>query len=474
MPPRALSPITRRILLVFLLGSGVLFTIAGSVRLWLDYRDRTESYRLRLEETLSLLAAPAAHALADGDLRQLHAGLDPVIGLSGVLRVDVLDGRRQVVASRGQAGAVTGAEDLLVRTLPRHGSAAAGTLRLYISYAPIRARFVERGLPLLLVDICGIAALALLLFYMLQRHVVAHLQALADAVEKLDPQSRTPPMVALRRRSHEPDELDQLAEAFNRFAGDLVHVQTERRRIGQQSRHLDHELARIARAATVQALTTQIARELDRPLGEILERADTIEQALRERGPTKATVRRMLAEIATAARSANDIVDDLHTLIAQRGLDVVPLALNPLVQQVVELAQAEVPAHGARLHLQLAEGLPSVLGSALQLQQVIFDLIDNARDAITRAGQADGHIAVVTRREDPSWLRVAVIDNGTGVQPALADHVFSAFFTTKQNGSGMGLWIARLIVEQHGGELQFENVPGGGACFSFSLPVLAS
>jgi signal transduction histidine kinase len=153
---------------------------------------------------------------------------------------------------------------------------------------------------------------------------------------------------------------------------------------------------------------------------------------------------------------------------------VVSLSLNPLVQQVADLARMDARTSPVQVHLQLLDNLPLVQGSAVQLQQVILNLIANARDAIAHAGVDEGHIVIVTRQEDPMWLRVAVIDNGPGVQPALMEHVFSAFFTTKEGGTGMGLWISQMIVEQHGGELRVENLPAGGACFSFSLPVRQS
>lgn len=471
MPPHLLSPITRRILLVFLLSSSALFVVTSCVRLLLDYRADVDNYDQHIDRVMTLLAPPAGRALWNYDLQQLQAEIDPAIEQSGVMKVDVLDDHGQIVAARSLATAAP-AEHMAMRPIYRPGQLApVGTLRLYLSYAPIRAGFAMRAMQVLLVDLFGIATLTALLFYMLHRHVIAHLLAITGAVEKFDPHGRSPQVIALRRRARESDELDQLAEAINRFNREIVEERAMRQQMEQQSRRLDSELARVARVATVQSLTTMIAHELNQPLGAILGNAETIELSMLERLPADDPLREVLADIAHQARRATDVIRNLRNLIERRNIDVAPLALNPLVQQIVDLVQMDARASPVRIHLQLADGLPPVLGSAVQLQQVILNLIANARDAIALAGVADGHIAVVTRQDDPRWLRVAVIDNGPGIQPALVEHVFSAFFTTKDGGTGMGLWIAQMIVEQHGGELSVENMQGGGACFSFSLPV---
>lgn len=467
-----LSPITKRILLVFLLSSSVLFVVTSSIRLLLDYRDGIASYRQRVDRVMGLLAPPAARALWNYDLQQLQAEIDPAIDLQGVMRVDVLDDRNQVVASRGKSTTAPATEDMAVRSLFRPGqTVAVGTLRLSISYAPIRAEFLVRAMQVLLVDFLSIATLTALLFYMLHRHVIAHLLAITDAVEKLDPHAKTHQVVALKRRTREADELDQLADAINRFHRETVDERAMRQQMEQQARRLDSELARMARVATVQSLTTMIAHELNQPLGAILGNAETIELSMLEHMAADDPLREVLADIANQARRAADIIRNLRNLIERRNLDVVPLALNPLARQIVDLVRMDTRTGPVRIHLQLAEALPPVLGSAVQLQQVILNLIANARDAIAQAGIAEGVIAVVTRQDDPLWLRVAVIDNGPGIPPNLIEHVFSAFFTTKEGGTGMGLWISQMIIEQHGGELQVENMPDGGACFSFSLPV---
>jgi signal transduction histidine kinase len=475
MPPRLLSPITKRILLVFLLSSSVLFVVTSSVRLLLDYRNDIAAYRQNIDKMGNLLTPPAARALWNYDLQQLQAEIDPAIDLKGVVKVEVLDDRSQIVASRTATTAAPATEDMLVQTVFRPGQIAVGTLRLYISYAPIRMEFAKRALQVLLVDFFSIATLTALLFYVLHRNVIAHLLAITDAVEKLDPHSRTPQVVELqRRKARETDEIDQLADAINQFHRETVDERAMRQQMEQQSRRLDSELARVARVATVQSLTTMIAHELNQPLGAILSNAETIELSMLEHLPDDDPLREVLIDIASQARRAADIIRNLRNLIERRNLDVVSLSLNPLVQQVADLARMDARTSPVQIHLQLLDNLPQVQGSAVQLQQVILNLIANARDAIAHAGVNEGHIAIVTRQDDPMWLRVAVIDNGPGVQPALMEHVFSAFFTTKEGGTGMGLWISQMIVEQHGGELRVENVPAGGACFSFSLPVQRS
>ena len=122
------------------------------------------------------------------------------------------------------------------------------------------------------------------------------------------------------------------------------------------------------------------------------------------------------------------------------------------------------------IRLDLAPGLPPVCGDRVQLQQVILNLLMNGLDAMREPGESERTLVLRTFSEGPASVVVAVEDSGVGIDEADLEHVFHAFYTTKADGLGMGLAIARSIVEAHGGRLSARNNPGGGATFSFTLP----
>jgi len=123
------------------------------------------------------------------------------------------------------------------------------------------------------------------------------------------------------------------------------------------------------------------------------------------------------------------------------------------------------------VRLQLEPGLPPVLGDRVQIQQVMLNLLLNGLDALQQSDPGERRLVLQTRRHDGDMVQVEVQDTGPGLIEAERDRVFDAFYTTKAGGLGMGLAIARSIVEAHGGRLDAANAPGSGATFSFTLPV---
>jgi signal transduction histidine kinase len=141
-----------------------------------------------------------------------------------------------------------------------------------------------------------------------------------------------------------------------------------------------------------------------------------------------------------------------------------------VVNDVVPLVQREVLNHRISLHLELAFELPPLLGDRVQLQQVLINLVINGIQAMADIGGDLRELSIESRRDTDGHVVVAVKDSGPGIDPANADRVFEAFFTTKSNGMGMGLSICRSIIEAHGGQLWVSSNAGRGATFQFSLP----
>ena len=143
--------------------------------------------------------------------------------------------------------------------------------------------------------------------------------------------------------------------------------------------------------------------------------------------------------------------------------------INEVIREVVALAEGEARRTRARLRTELAGDLPRVLGDAVQLQQVVLNLLLNGLDAMHAVAGRPRELVIRTQREATDRVRVAVQDSGSGIDPQLADRIFEAFYTTKRGGMGMGLSISRSIVEQHGGRLWAVPNDGPGTTFQFTV-----
>ena len=150
---------------------------------------------------------------------------------------------------------------------------------------------------------------------------------------------------------------------------------------------------------------------------------------------------------------------------------MLPLDLNEIADEVARLALPDARRRGVALETELASGLPAVLGDRVYLQQVLLNLFLNGMDAMIDTPQAERRIVVRTQRTGEQSVSVSVSDTGHGIPSDRLSNVFKSFYTTKEHGMGLGLAIARSIVEVHGGRIWASNNPGGGATLCFSLPV---
>ena len=164
------------------------------------------------------------------------------------------------------------------------------------------------------------------------------------------------------------------------------------------------------------------------------------------------------------------MIHRLRGFLKKSNVELAALDIGELVGQVARLVTSDAIIRNVAIRLDLAPGLPPVCGDRVQLQQVILNLLMNGLDAMREPGESERTLVLRTFSEGPASVVVAVEDSGVGIDEADLEHVFHAFYTTKADGLGMGLAIARSIVEAHGGRLSARNNPGGGATFSFTLP----
>jgi signal transduction histidine kinase len=180
-------------------------------------------------------------------------------------------------------------------------------------------------------------------------------------------------------------------------------------------------------------------------------------------------LREMLTEIRDQGRRAADVIERVRALSRKRPLDRQRLDLNEVVADTVRLVRSEARRRGVSLHTELVPGLPAVAADRVGLQQVVLNLMLNGMDAMEAVGGAERRLTVRTSRAEDA-VGVAVSDNGHGIPADSRRRLFDAFYSTKTHGLGLGLAIARSIVEAHGGRIWAEERPGRGATFHWTLP----
>lgn len=263
------------------------------------------------------------------------------------------------------------------------------------------------------------------------------------------------------------DELMQQLHLLGEVFANLL----SRRQTEADLQKLRQDLARINRVATIGALTASLSHELNQPLTAILSNAQAAQRLIEVDPMDLGEVREILKDIVEDDKRAGAVIHRLHDLLRKGSLQFTDLDVNELVGEVARLVSGDVALRHMSLRLELAPLLPRVRGDRVQLQQVILNLILNGLDAMQESAAGDRTLVLRTVQESSAAVRVAARDSGAGIDEADLDHIFHAFYTTKSAGLGMGLAIARSIVEAHGGRLEAENNSDGGATFSFTLPL---
>jgi len=254
----------------------------------------------------------------------------------------------------------------------------------------------------------------------------------------------------------------------------VSHTDVTERRLAERDAHRSRqELAHFLRVSTIGELTTSIAHELNQPLAAILANAQTARKLLA--GPASAEsageVREIVSDIIADDRRAGEVIQRLRDLLRKGAGTRDHLDLNALVRDVIKLLGNDVMIRGVSLRVDLAAETLVVHGDRVQLQQVLLNLVVNALEALSET-EGDWRIAVRTERVPGGLARVSVEDTGPGLPQAVRREIFKPFFTTKANGMGMGLSIARSILAAHGGMLSVDGAPEQGARFTFTLPLL--
>jgi len=260
------------------------------------------------------------------------------------------------------------------------------------------------------------------------------------------------------------------SEAANglEYVGALMDV-TDAKHAEEALHQAQAELAHVTRVTTLGELTASIAHEVNQPLAAVVTNGEACLRWLGNEPPDLEEARGAVARIIRDGNRASDVVRRLRALTKKTDPQKTPLDINDVVHDVVALVQREVLSHRVRLRFNLDADLPPVFGDRVQLQQVIINLMMNGIEAMVGVTERPRELLIRSRRHEGGHVLVAVQDSGIGINSEHLDRLFTAFFTTKTDGMGMGLSICRSIVEAHGGEMWVSPNDGPGATFQFTI-----
>jgi C4-dicarboxylate-specific signal transduction histidine kinase len=270
----------------------------------------------------------------------------------------------------------------------------------------------------------------------------------------------------------QPDPLgsvrDSKADALRRRRALREAEERSRRAEAEKAlRATQAELAYAARIMTMGELAATLAHEVKQPIAAAVMSANACERWLRGDAPDLGEARDAAAQMVSHASRAADIVGHVGSLYRREPPQRKPIDVHDLLEEMVVLLRPEATRHSVAIRTELAERLPRVSADRVQLQQVLMNLMLNGIEAMQDTG---GELVITADQTDGGELLVLVSDSGVGIPLEQADRIFEAFFTTKPNGTGMGLAVSWKIVEAHGGRLWVSPKAERGTTFQFALP----
>jgi two-component system sensor kinase FixL len=242
----------------------------------------------------------------------------------------------------------------------------------------------------------------------------------------------------------------------------------------KRAEEVQQNLAHLSRLAVMGEMTAMVAHEVNQPLGAILSNAEAAEMLLDSKEPPLNEIRQILSDIRKNDLRADQAIRRIGGLLRRREIRKQPLDLNETISDVLELVAGDALRRHIIIRKEFGQELPQAFGDKAHLQQVLLNLAVNAMDAMKDKPESARRLMLQTQRNGEHILEVLVSDSGHGVPPDRMDRIFESFFTTKKDGMGLGLSIARSIIEAHQGQIWAESNSEGGATFHFTIPTAES
>lgn len=258
-------------------------------------------------------------------------------------------------------------------------------------------------------------------------------------------------------------------EDHRRHAREMEAAQRE---ADLRARAAREALQRASRVSIVGELSAAIAHEVNQPLGAIVTNAQTALRWLEREKPDIGEAQAALGRLLRDARRAVDVLARTRAMYMAEGTVHLPFNLHDAAAEVLLMTRERRLEAGVRLSLDVGRPGAVVEGDRVQIQQVIFNLVINALEAMESVPREGRALRLAITRQPEDVVRLSVGDTGAGLAPSMREHVFERFHTTKKGGTGLGLSLSRRIVEAHAGRLSVESPDGGGAIFHLDLPLM--
>jgi PAS domain S-box-containing protein len=261
-----------------------------------------------------------------------------------------------------------------------------------------------------------------------------------------------------------------ISDDLQEYVGTSIDI-TERKRADEERERLRQaqaDFAHLSRVTTMGELTASLAHEIRQPISAAVTNAKTCLRWLGRDEPDVAEAGEAASRLVKDVTRAADIIGRISSLFKKGALQRELVDVNELIREMIVLLRSEASRYSISIRTELAEDLPKIMGDRVQLQQVFMNLMLNGIDAMKETS-GESKLAIKSETNDGQLL-ISVSDTGVGLPPEQADQIFRAFFTTKDNGTGMGLPISRSIIESHGGRLWATGASERGATFQFTLP----
>jgi len=255
-----------------------------------------------------------------------------------------------------------------------------------------------------------------------------------------------------------------------RWYGLLIDID-DRKNIEEALRSNQERLSRAIQTATVGEFAAAIAHEVNQPLAAVVTNGQACLRWLAAQPPGIAKAQEAAERIVRDGKEAGEVVRHIRGLFKQSAIEKIELDLNEIIGEVLHLLAGEVARRRVAVETALDQDLARVMGDRVQLQQVVFNLLLNAIEAMDPVVDRPKKLFICSKRPSPETVLVEVRDCGPGIKDP--DRIFEAFFTTKENGMGMGLAICRSIIDAHHGRLWAASREDPGTVFCFTLPIRA-
>jgi signal transduction histidine kinase len=454
-------------LLVRVLFFSLLITLLLTLmQLYLDYRREVQAIDLRMSEIDTSYRQSLGEGLWRLDARQLQLQVGGILHLPDISYValrEVTDRAAPLVVTAGsrQANAPIRREFKIFYDI-RGTDRLLGILLVDATFDRIYRRLFDTAVKILVGQGIQTFIVSFFILLIVHRLITRHLTEIATSLRRYDlhgPQTR---LRLERSPPRQADELDSLVAAFNDMFARLKNAD-------DHLRDSERQLAHANRVATVGQLSASIAHEVNQPITGAIMNAHAALRSLSAEPPRIDVARAAIERILRDGNRAGDVIERVRALIKKAPARRDVIDVNEAVVEIVRLAQGEVVKRRASVQTKLAGDLPHIAGDRVQLQQVILNLIINAAEAMSAVPEGSRHLTITSGRADGGEVLVAVQDSGPGIDPSHLDRIFSAFYTTKASGLGMGLSISRSIIEAHGGRLWATSGPQG-ALFQLTLP----